>query len=605
MASAAIGDRAFEGPNRARIDRVTDCGGFWAQRLHDNQSVGKKPNRLPRYMASSPRRGKGIRGHCQVSAGPRAAGGGTCSVECGQARQRGRGAGAGAGASLLTTGTSVDARTAPPWPQLSCLPFVLLPVGFFHARRIPPTFRCLQRVFESSKLHHQIHDAHFGPPSHQPLNACAPVYSLPSRVPSTLSRTTHPCEPPIQQTMPVEFISPPNARELLPPLLACLSTASASKQPPPALFSLLSPILRQRVQLLASDNWLPLLCWNSEVASRLPQVVSTIDAEPHPVSGEIEVEEPERILYRRSDPETLHSRLVLSDFGLIPTYLWCAGGDKGNRWELAELRPIQDEDDGTEWFPNMNEANEAGFRRKSYGANSGASHMTDAATVQEPSSTQEEEEDDDDYWAAYDRTPAQTPHKRSPVPVSNGRVQVGPTNSELEYFARYANEVQPALDAHDPDEEGPGPGESTLNGDSLDYNRKPQTEPLETSNLGPNGYDSSMPPPFTADSANRLNGNPPNPFDNNKPEHIESLESDHFADLNHPRPSSSASSGSVEKLEREAARDSQAERAIKQHISTDMKSLFRLARTAGIQREEFERIIQRELEVLPLLEQDD
>jgi hypothetical protein len=49
---------------------------------------------------------------------------------------------------------------------------------------------------------------------------------------------------------------------------------------------------------------------------------------------------------------------------------------------------------------------------------------------------------------------------------------------------------------------------------------------------------------------------------------------------------------------------SQAELAIKQHISTDIKSLFRMARASGIDREEFERIIQRELEVLPLLERD-
>ena len=59
-----------------------------------------------------------------------------------------------------------------------------------------------------------------------------------------------------------------------------------------------------------------------------------------------------------------------------------------------------------------------------------------------------------------------------------------------------------------------------------------------------------------------------------------------------------------ERLEREAESHSQAELAIKQHISTDLKSLFRLARTAGIDREEFERIVKRELDVLPLLEQD-
>ena len=319
------------------------------------------------------------------------------------------------------------------------------------------------------------------------------------------------------------------------------------------------------------------------------------------MSGEIEVGDPDYIRYRRSDPETLHSRLELGELGLLPTYLWCTGGESGNRWLLAELRGVQDADDGTQWFTSIGEANEKGFRRTPSQTNGTIQRTVLEVPQNEPA--QQEEDDDDAYWAAYDNTPAQTPHlKRSPAPNPNSRVQL-PTQSELEYFARYAAEVQPALDAHDPDEEGLAPGESTLNGNSLNIQRSPQTEPLETSNLGPNGYDSSLPPMFTADTAKEPNG--VREEDNDKPEHMESLESDdRYAMLNHPRPSSSASSSSVEKLEREARTASQAELAIKQHISTDMKSLFRLARTAGIDREEFERIIMRELEVLPLLDQD-
>ncbi|KAF2253021.1 hypothetical protein BU26DRAFT_515399 [Trematosphaeria pertusa] len=395
--------------------------------------------------------------------------------------------------------------------------------------------------------------------------------------------------------MPGQHIPAPNSRELLPPLLACLATASVSKQPPPALLPLLSPILRQRVQLLSSDNWLPLLCWDSQAASRLPQVVNKILVEPHPVSGEIEVEEPDQIIYRRSDPETLHARLILGEYGLVPTYLWCTGGEKGDRWELAELRGIQDADDGTEWFPSMNEANEAGFRRKSTKSSEAPTRST--ASLQPEAAQQKDEEDDDDaYWAAYDRTPGRTPQqKRSPAPATTSRVQIGPTQSELEYFARYASEVQPALDAHDPDEEGPGPGESTLNGNSLNFSREAPAETVGTSSQRPSDYDNGI------SGFNRHRRDSPQ---DDKPEHIESIDEDRYAALNHPRPSSSASSNSVERLEREAESHSQAELAIKQHISTDLKSLFRLARTAGIEREEFERIIKRELEVLPLLEQD-
>jgi len=47
-----------------------------------------------------------------------------------------------------------------------------------------------------------------------------------------------------------------------------------------------------------------------------------------------------------------------------------------------------------------------------------------------------------------------------------------------------------------------------------------------------------------------------------------------------------------------------AQTAIKAHISTDIKSLFRLARKTGIEREDFERIVRTELEFLGMLEQE-
>jgi hypothetical protein len=81
--------------------------------------------------------------------------------------------------------------------------------------------------------------------------------------------------------------------------------------------------------------------------------------------------------------------------------------------------------------------------------------------------------------------------------------------------------------------------------------------------------------------------------------------------LAHPRPgSSTGSSGSdtVEKLERRAAaRDSreQSETGIKQHIGTSIKSLYRLAKVAGIDRAEFERLVRTELDCLALMDEDD
>jgi hypothetical protein len=161
------------------------------------------------------------------------------------------------------------------------------------------------------------------------------------------------------------------------------------------------------------------------VASKLPQIASNINVEPHPSSGEIEIEDPERILYRRSDPETLHSKLILREFGLIAQYLWCTGGEGGDAWKVSELRGIDNEDDGTQWYSTINEANEGGFRRTSSIKSNGNS--TQPAAVMPPAPAhqppQEEEDDDDDaYWAAYDRTPGRTPARtpqirRSPYTI--------------------------------------------------------------------------------------------------------------------------------------------------------------------------------------------
>lgn len=400
----------------------------------------------------------------------------------------------------------------------------------------------------------------------------------------------------------VQFIPPPEPRTLLPPLLACLPTAFASSRPAPALLPLLSPILRQRVQLLSitngpTESWLPLLSWDKERASKLPKIVEELELEPHPSSGEIEFDDVKNIRYRRRDEETLEARLELEEFKLLPVYLWCmtdeASGGPG--WRLAELRALEDMDDGTEWFDSMDEANEASkeaYIRDALRQDTLTPNGHIARSAPNHQAHEQEDDEDDDYWNAYDRTPgrtpARTPVKRSPAPPgSNAQI---PSEAELEYFARYAMEVQPALDAHDPEEETGEPVESTLNGNSLVSRREPQAEPLESSNLGPAGYDSSLPPPHVS-----VNGQD-SPF--------EQLTS---SEINHPRPDSAASSlsGSIERMEQAAEVHSQAEIGIKQHISTDIKSLYRLARSAGIQREEFERIVKTELNMLSMMELDE
>jgi hypothetical protein len=392
----------------------------------------------------------------------------------------------------------------------------------------------------------------------------------------------------------VQHVPPPNPRDLLPPLLACLPTSFVSPKPPPALLPLLTPILKQRVHLHTStgptsDSWLKLLSWDASRANKLPEIIQDIQLEPHPVSGEIELEDVDNVQYRRLDPETLHSRFDLEEFKLLPLYLWCQGDGQGNEmgWKLAELRSREDKEDGTEWFDSIDEADEhsGAVRGASYsnGANGTNGHSSAHQKEEEPA-----EDDDDDYWASYDQAPSQTPMKRSPAPQEKTKGPQVPSNTELEYFARYMSEVQPALDPHDPSEETMAPGESTLNGDTIVPSSRPiQVEPAETTNLGSFGYDSSLPPQH-----NGTNG-------------TSHAINEGQEEIIHPRPSSSSSSNSIERLERKAENFSHAEVGIKQHISTDIKSLFRLARSAGIEREEFDRIVKTELEMLEMMDLDE
>lgn len=421
----------------------------------------------------------------------------------------------------------------------------------------------------------------------------------------------------------MHLIPPPSPRDLLPPLLACLPTAFVSQRPPPALLPLLSPILRQRLSLLfssasaptAAGGWLSLLSWDNTVAAHLAPKVESLTLEPHPSSGELEIEEPSVVEYRRLDEETLQCRMQMDEYGLVVCYLWVDNdehGGGGAGWRVADVRTVEDKDDGSAWYPTAESATDAfesGAHNRSTatnGSGNGASSAPAHASAPAPGPAAEgeaEEEDDDDYWASYDRTPgrtpARTPAKRSPAPPSNHAHPLSHshlsttmtaadrarTTSELEYFARYAAEVQPALDGHDPDEENPEAGESTLNGDSLVTTAQ--------QDLQHDGAD-ALPPPYTY---------PHEPKSHDTPQSSSHPSLQQLDTLPAPRPvSPSSSQGSVERLEASAASMTAAEVGVKQFISTEIKSLFRLARGVGIERSEFERLVRREVEVLGLLD---
>ena len=375
----------------------------------------------------------------------------------------------------------------------------------------------------------------------------------------------------------VELILPPDPRSLLPPLLACLPTAFVSPQPPPALLPLLSPILRQRVQILSSvsssptDSWLRLLCWDAGKAERLQELVDGACFEPHPVSGEIELTDDMPITYKRVDEETLQSRIIVPEYSLKTIYLWCVNDEDGGGtgWRVAELLPAEGPaEDDSSWAVSIGEANSQAKDKIMEDA------LRDAEKGDTGAAQEEEDDDDDDYWARYDATPGRTPNVKSPAPNTLSSLQ-RPGASEDSYFSQYAD-VQPAMDNHDPSEEQPEVGVSSLNGDMLASLLQPQT----------NGAGLKEPP--------RTNGYPTG----------DSMDMERAMALNHPRPSStpSTSSDPVGKLEQEAENQSACEIGVKQHISSNIKSLFRLAQCTGISRAEFQDLVNTELELLNLSE---
>ncbi|RMZ91000.1 hypothetical protein DV736_g1778, partial [Chaetothyriales sp. CBS 134916] len=371
----------------------------------------------------------------------------------------------------------------------------------------------------------------------------------------------------------VEPVYRPDPHALLAPILACLPTAFASVRPPPALLPLLSPILRQRLQVSLDprDSWLKLLCWDPDRAEILKDHVENSIFEPHPVSGEIEIGEIQSIAYKRLDDETLKCQIQLEDWAFTPIFLWCTGGDEGHGWKLAEILAAPELDDS--WSASIAEANESANERMV----EEALEVADAAQSGQEASLSRNE---DDYWAQYDQTPSQTPLQKSSVTAGQH------TASEADYYAQYGK-VQPVMDNYDPNEEITNATEITLNGHVLHSSMGRLSEQ-------PSERD---PPPYQAgrDHAEERDG-------------TYRAEKDNNVEVLHPVPDSPRSKGSsdaIARLEDEAERYNASEVGIRQHIGTSMKSMYRLAKSVGMDRDEFERIVHRELETLSILDRDD
>ncbi|KAK3329666.1 hypothetical protein B0H66DRAFT_34136 [Apodospora peruviana] len=402
-------------------------------------------------------------------------------------------------------------------------------------------------------------------------------------------------------------VTSPDIAAIVAPLLSALPGAAISTKPAPAVLPLLSPILRQRVQLLSSastEPWIRLLTYDTGKAAKLTAIAQRGTLEPHPVSGEIEVDWDYnvQIKYRRLDQETIQTLVVLDEFDLFVRLIYCTGDGKAG-WRVGEVGVASDPSPLAAFggFSDLAEAEKSfqaqstaeGNRQPSVNGTNTANGIYGAPRQQAPVVAEEEDDDDDDYWGRYDATPSRTPAvKRSPAPQSMTAAQTSrlsidrSASAEDAYYAQY-DSVQPAMDNHDPDEEVEAPAPPLgLARASAAEEKLEQTELGETS-----GAWTLAEPPARSPSA-RSN---------------RSDDAQRVANLLHPRPESSASSNGslmVAKLEESAEKRDQNEFGVKQHISRSIRSLFLLSRSSGIDREEFERMVKTELDVLGMVEDD-
>lgn len=400
----------------------------------------------------------------------------------------------------------------------------------------------------------------------------------------------------------------PDVQAVISPILPSLPGAAIATQPAPAVLPLLSPILRQRVTFLSAastEPWGRWLTYDTAQAARLAQLSRGESFEPHPVSGEVEVDwdADVEVRYKRLDIETIHGLAWLRELGLAVLIVYCVNDQEGggDGWRIAEITcPEASPFPKFGGFATVKEAEDNYQASAATPATQGPSFDTVPARSTEAAAVDDNEDDDDDYWARYDATPARTPAiKRSPAPASmqqstqmNAHQKAA---AEDAYFAQY-DSVQPAMDNHDPDEAAA----------QADFAAPPPPLGLARPTAsGPRGIEDS--------EMNETNGgwtmaerslSQSSRHSRHTPEEEERL-----AALVHPRPESASSRSSnvsltVAKLEEDAGKREQSEFGVKQHVSRSIKSLFMLSRSSGIDRDEFERMVKTELDALAMLDDD-
>ena len=329
-----------------------------------------------------------------------------------------------------------------------------------------------------------------------------------------------------------------------------------------------------------------MLCYDPASASKLVETVTSGKLEPHPVSGEVEIDwdYDTEIRFRRLDEETLQALVVLTEIGIAFRLVHCVGDAEGNAdgWRIGEVTVTLEQSLPLAEFGGFFSIAEA--EQKFTASQNGLPNPVTASNGTRLSVTKSNAGDEDDgYWDQYDKTPgARTPsQKPSPGPGmtlgSNQR-----TTDDADYFSQYDG-VQPAMDNYDPDE---------------DMGHQSAAAPAPPLGLDQDGHAKV---PSVAEA-------PLQAFVDAVGERRDTRgteeEQRSTAAVYHPRPESSAGSvGSqtVAKLEETAGRQEQNEFGVRQHVSRSIRSLFQLSQASGIDRDEFEDMVKRELDLLGMM----
>jgi hypothetical protein len=364
---------------------------------------------------------------------------------------------------------------------------------------------------------------------------------------------------------------------------------------------------------MSTESWIRLLTYDTSNVPKLTSIAQSGSLDPHPVSGEIELDwdYDVEVRYRRIDQETLQTLVVLGELSLFLRLVYCPddpdGGGAG--WRVGEVGAAASSASTLAsfgGFPSIAEAEKA--YQASRPAGSKQHNGTNGAwNSQVADDNGEDDDDDDDYWARYDATPARTPAvQRSPAPQQLSAKRPEPEiprsqSAEDAYFAQY-NSVQPAMDNYDPDEDLEHIEQHTERAGCIERVEAPPPLGLARAQRS---HDSAEQTELSETGGAWTLADPPKSPSAHSARSKEDEE--RAQNLLHPRPASSASSSGsqmVAKLEERAERRQQSEFGVKQHVSRSIRSLFLLAKASGIDREEFETMVRTELDVLGMVEED-